>query len=315
MQMIPSKYEVEKAYKSLKPHVHLTPVLTSDYFNRRSGTELFFKCENFQRMGAFKMRGALYVLMQLDEQKRAAGVITHSSGNFAQALSLAAKMMGIKAHIVMPHDAPEVKKEAVREYGGIIYETGSASLAREKEAERIRIQKGLTFIHPSNNRHVILGNATAAMEFIFQKSDLDYIVIPIGGGGLAAGTALAVAYYGENCQTIGAEPFEADDAYRSLLWGKIEYNKTANTVADGLRTFLGDENFPIIKKHVSKIIRVEEKEITDTMKNIWERMKIIVEPSSAVALAAVLREKIQFQNKKTGIILSGGNVDLKNLPF
>lgn len=315
MQRIPEKYELEKAYKSLKSHVHLTPVLTSNYFNRCSGATLFFKCENFQRMGAFKIRGALYALMQLDKHQRTPGVITHSSGNFAQALSLAASMMGISAHIVMPHNAPEVKKAAVREYGGIIYETGSTSLTREKEAERIRIEKGLTFIHPSNNRNVILGNATAAMEFVHQKSDLDYVIVPVGGGGLAAGTALAVAYYGKNCQTIGSEPFEADDAYRSLLWNKIEYNKTTNTVADGLRTFLGDENFPIIKKYMLKIIRVEEKEIIDTMKNIWERMKIIVEPSSAVALAAVLREKSQFQNKKVGIILSGGNVDLKNLPF
>lgn len=313
--MIPTKAEVEFAYKSVKPFVHATPVLTSVYFNNLTGAEIYFKCENFQKMGAFKMRGAMFALLQLSAEQKKKGVVTHSSGNFAQALSLAAKLLKIPAYIAMPKNAPDVKKAAVREYGGIIFETENFALAREKEAERIRIEYGATFIHPSNNRKVILGNASAGMEFLFQKSDLDIIIAPVGGGGLIAGTSLAVKYFGKNCKTMGAEPFAADDAFRSLLWGQIEYNKSANTIADGLRTFLGNENFPIIKELVSEIIRVEEQEIVNTMKDVWERMKIIIEPSSAVALAAVIREKDKFRNKKVGVIFSGGNVDLRNLPF
>lgn len=313
--MIPTKAEVEFAYKNVKPFVHTTPVLTSAYFNNLTGADIYFKCENFQKMGAFKMRGAMFAVLQLSSEQKKKGVVTHSSGNFAQALSLAAKLLEIPAYIAMPKNAPEVKKAAVREYGGMIFETENFALAREKEAERIRIELGATFIHPSNSRNVILGNASAGMEFLFQKSDLDVIIAPVGGGGLIAGTALAVKYFGNNCKTIGAEPFEADDAYRSLLWGQIEYNRTTNTIADGLRTFLGNENFPIIKENVSEIIRVEEHEIVKTMKDVWERMKIIIEPSSAVALAAVIREKDKFKNKRVGVLFSGGNVDLGNLPF
>lgn len=313
--MIPTKAEVEFAYKSVKSFVHTTPVLTSAYFNNLSGADIYFKCENFQKMGAFKMRGAMFALLQLPEEQKIKGVVTHSSGNFAQALSLAAQILNIPVYIAMPKNAPEVKKAAVRNYGGIIFETENFALAREKEAERIRMEYGATFIHPSNNRNVILGNASAGMEFLFQKSDLEAIIAPVGGGGLLAGTALAVNYFGKHCKTIGAEPSEADDAFRSLLWGQIEYNKTTNTIADGLRTFLGNENFPIIKELVAEIIRVEEHEIIKTMKDVWERMKIIIEPSSAVALAAVIREKKKFKNKKVGVIISGGNVDFKNLPF
>ncbi len=313
--MIPTKAEVEKAYKWVKSYVHNTPVLTSSFVNEFSGAEVYFKCENFQRMGAFKMRGAVNAILQLSDEQRRAGVVTHSSGNFAQALSLAAREIGVKAYIVMPEDAPKVKKEAVRGYGGIITESESTPIAREKEAERIRKETGATFIHPSNDINVILGNSTSAKELLQEFPTLDFIFTPVGGGGLIAGTALAAKYFGQNCHTIGGEPFEVDDAFRSLQSGKIKFNKTTNTIADGLKTFLGDVNFPIIKELVSEIIRVQENEIISAMQLIWERMKIIVEPSSAVALAALLREKERFQNKKVGIIISGGNVDLEHLPF
>lgn len=313
--MIPTRIDIEEACERVKPYVHNTPVLKSSYFNELSKAEVFFKCENFQRMGAFKMRGATNAILQLSEAQKKAGVVTHSSGNFAQALSLAARDLGVKAYIVMPENAPQVKKEAVKGYGGIITESESTAIARENEAARIQKETGATFIHPSNDINVILGNATAAAELLRVHPDLDYIFIPVGGGGLIAGTALSVKYFGNACKTIGCEPFGVDDAFRSLQSGKIEINKTTNTVADGLKTFLGDVNFPIIKELVSEIIRVEETEIISAMKLIWERMKIIVEPSSAVAFAALLREKERFKNKKVGVILSGGNVDLKNLPF
>ncbi len=313
--MIPEKQEVEAACKRVKPYVHNTAVLQSSYINKLSGAQVFFKCENFQKMGAFKMRGATNAILQLTEAQKAAGVVTHSSGNFAQALSLAAQNLGVKAYIVMPKNAPQVKKEAVKGYGGIITESESTPLAREQQAEKIRKQTAATFIHPSNDKNVILGNASSAAELLETQPDLNFIFTPVGGGGLVAGTALAVKYLGKNCKTIGAEPFAVDDAYRSLQSGKIERNQTTNTIADGLKTFLGHINFPIIKDLVQEIIRVEETEIVAAMKLIWERMKIIVEPSSAVALAALLKNKEQFKNKKIGIILSGGNVDLKNLPF
>lgn len=313
--MIPTKQEVEEACRRVKPHVHNTPILKSSYINELSGAEVFFKCENFQKMGAFKMRGATNAILQLSEAQKKAGVVTHSSGNFAQALSLAAKNLGVKAYIVMPENAPQVKKEAVKGYGGIITESESTPIARETEAERIQKETGATFIHPSNDKNVILGNATSAAELLQAHPDLDYVFSPVGGGGLIAGTSLSVNYFGNNCKIVGGEPFEVDDAFRSLKSGKIECNETTNTIADGLKTFLGDINFPIIKELVSEIVRVEETEIISAMKIIWERMKIIVEPSSAVALAALLREKGRFKNKKVGIIISGGNVDLKNLPF
>ena len=313
--MIPNKNDVEEACERVKPFVHNTPILKSSYLNELSGAEVFFKCENFQKMGAFKMRGAMNAVLQLSEDQKRAGVVTHSSGNFAQALSLAAKNLGVKAYIVMPENAPQVKKDAVKGYGGIITESESTPLARESEAKRIQEETGATFIHPSNDINVILGNATCAIELLKSHPDLDYVFTPVGGGGLIAGTSLSVKYFGRDCKTIGGEPSEVDDAFRSLQSGKIEYNQSTNTIADGLKTHLGDVNFPIIKELVSEIIKVDEAEIVTAMKYIWERMKIIIEPSSAVAFAALLREKLRFRNKKVGIILSGGNVDLKNLPF
>ena len=310
-----SKQELSAVHERIAPYIHKTPVLTSALLNAMSGASLFFKCENFQRMGAFKMRGAANALLNLSEEKRQKGVVTHSSGNFAQAVSLSAKNINVPAFIVMPSSAPQVKKDAVKTYGGQITECTPTLAEREKAAQKIIDETGATFIHPSDDLDVIYGQATAAMELLQDQQDLDFVVTPVGGGGLIAGTALAVHYFGKNCKTIGAEPFEADDAYRSLKSGKIEENETTNTVADGLKTQLGEHNFPIIKELVSEIIRVEEKEIISALKLIWERMKIVVEPSSATALAAVLREKEKFRGKKVGIILSGGNVDLQKLPF
>jgi len=266
-------------------------------------------------MGAFKMRGATAAILELSAEERAKGVVTHSSGNFAQAVSLSAKSLGIPAYIVMPSSAPQVKKDAVRTYGGQITECEPNIKAREAAAAKIEEETGATFLHPSNDLNVIYGQGTAAKEFLEDFPELDVIIAPVGGGGLLAGTALAVNFYSEKCKTIGAEPFQVDDAYRSLKSGKIEFNETTNTIADGLKTNLGDKNFPIIRDKVSEIICVEEEEIIMAMKLIWERMKIVVEPSAAVAFAAVLREKEKFHGKRVGIIISGGNVDLSNLPF
>lgn len=298
----------------ITPHIHCTPVLTSKTMDEISGASLYFKCENFQRMGAFKIRGAVHAILQLNDEQKKKGVITHSSGNFAQALSLAAKALGIKATIVMPENAPSVKKDAVKGYGGNIVECESTAIARELLAEKLVKETGATFIHPSNDVNVIIGQGTAAMELLKAIEGIENIVTPVGGGGLIAGTALAAHYFGKNISVYGGEPAAMDDAYRSLKSGMIENNLPgATTIADGLRTNLGDINFPIIKKHVKEIIPVTENEITDALQLIWERMKIIVEPSSAVALAAVLKRKDLFRSTKTGIIISGGNVELKTV--
>ncbi|MCM4159919.1 pyridoxal-phosphate dependent enzyme [Antarcticibacterium flavum] len=310
-----TKKDLENVHQRILPYIHRTPVLTSHLLNEMAGAEIFFKCENFQRMGAFKMRGAVNAILNLSEEKRQKGVVTHSSGNFAQAVSLAAKSAGVPACIVMPSSAPQVKKDAVKGYGGQVTDCPPTLEEREKAAQKIIDETGATFIHPSNDLDVIYGQGTAALELLQDHPNLEYVITPVGGGGLIAGTALAVHFASTTCKTIGAEPFEVDDAYRSLQTGKIETNETTNTIADGLKTQLGDKNFPIIKEHVSEIIRVEEKEIVSALKLIWERMKIIVEPSSAVAFAAVLREKEKFRGKKIGIIISGGNVDLSDLPF
>ncbi|WP_150452030.1 threonine ammonia-lyase [Arenibacter lacus] len=313
--MIPTKKTLLEAGRRIAPFVHRTPVFTSRLLNDISGAQLFFKCENLQKMGAFKMRGAINAIQQLTEQERKAGVVTHSSGNFGQALALAAKNLGVTAYIVMPSSTPAVKIEAVKSYGGKVVISEPTLAAREREAQKIVAEKKAVFIHPSNNLNVLVGQGTAAMELLEDYPDLEYIITPVGGGGLIAGTALVAHYFGKECRVIGGEPFAVDDAYRSLKSGKIEVNTTTNTIADGLKTHLGDINFPIIKALVSEIIRVEEQEIKQAMKLIWERMKIVIEPSSAVPFAALLREKEEFKNKRIGIILSGGNVDLSNISF
>ena len=242
-------------------------------------------------------------------------MVTHSSGNFAQAVSLAAKNLEVAAYIVMPSNAPKIKKEGTLGYGGIVTECEPTIEAREQTSLKIQQETGASFLHPSNQLEVIHGQGTACYELLQEKTEFDYIVTPIGGGGLIAGTCLFANAFSPKTKVIGAEPFEVDDAYRSLQSGKIETNKTTNTIADGLRTQLGNHNFPIILEHVSQVIRVTEEEIVSAMKLVWERMKVIIEPSSAVAVAAVLREKKLFQGKKVGVIISGGNVDLGNMPF
>jgi len=309
------KLDIVQSHQRISPYIHRTPVLTSQMINDISGAELFFKCENFQKMGAFKMRGATNAILQLSDEQKQKGVVTHSSGNFAQALALSAKNLGIKAYIVMPSNSPEVKKNAVKGYGGIITECEPTLEDREKTATKIKQEKGATFVHPYNDFNVILGNASVGKELLEEYPDLDVIIVPVGGGGLISGVALSAISFGNNCKVIGAEPYTVDDAYRSLQSGKIESNLTTNTIADGLKTLLGDITFNIINNHVEKIIRVTEEEIVEAMQLIWERMKIIVEPSAAVTLAAVLKSKQEFKNKKVGMVLSGGNVDLKKLPF
>jgi threonine dehydratase len=313
--MLPGFDEIKDAVLRVKPYVHNTPVMTSTTVNERTGAQVFFKCENFQRMGAFKMRGATNAILQLPKADRSKGVITHSSGNFAQALALAARTLDVKAYIIMPGNAPKVKVDAVRGYGAEVIECAPTLEAREKTCREIEEKTRATFIHPSNDMNVIIGQGTAAYELIREVKDLDILLAPVGGGGLIAGTAMVQHYLLPESQTIGSEPFGADDAFLSLKIGKIQPSVNPITIADGLKTQLGDQNFPIIRKYVSNIIRVEESEIIAAMRYIWERMKIVIEPSSAVAVAALFRKRERFLKKKVGVILSGGNVDLSDLPF
>ena len=307
------KQELLNARWRIDSIVHRTPVLTSSTLDLMVGAEVFLKCENFQRMGAYKMRGASHAISKLHEEELAKGVVTHSSGNFAQAIALAAKLKGIKACIVMPENAPSVKVDAVKGYGADIVFSGSRPIDREQTVNKVIEERGMTFIHPSNNMQVILGNSTCTQELLEEIPGLDIIIAPVGGGGLLAGTALAAHWLSPMTQVWAAEPQNVDDAYRSLQSGKIEVNDTADTIADGLRTNLGDVNFPIIKELVSKVLLVSEEEIIAAMWWIWERMKIIIEPSSAVAVAAVIKYKDEMKGKRIGVIISGGNADVRKL--
>lgn len=307
--------QLQDCHQRIAHLIHRTPVMTSQLLDAETGASLFFKCENFQRMGAFKMRGALNAILCLNAEERNCGVVTHSSGNMAQAVSLAARSVGVPAYIVMPENAPQVKKDAVRDYGGQVFEVESTIEARQSKADEIANDRGASFIHPSNQLNVILGQGTAGLELIEDHPDLDFLLTPVGGGGLVAGCSLAAKFFSSHCKCVGAEPLECDDAYRSLASGQIESNESANTIADGLRTVLGNVNFPIIKKYVDHIIRVNETEIVESMRLVWERMKIVIEPSCAVPLAAVRRDREKFHGKKVGIVLSGGNVDVSKLPF
>jgi threonine dehydratase len=312
---LPSKADLLKARSWIEGMVHHTPVLTSTSFNELTGATVFFKCENMQRMGAYKMRGASHALTRLHHEEQEKGVVTHSSGNFAQALALASRMKHVKATIVMPENSPQVKVDAVKGYDAEVVFSGNRPIDRENKVKEIISESGKTFIHPSNDLQVILGNSTSALELFEQAPGLSYLIVPVGGGGLLAGTALAAHWFNPMTEVIAAEPAAADDAFRSLQSGKIETNETADTIADGLRTNMGDVNFPIIKELVHQVLVVSEEEIVAAMKWIWERMKIIIEPSSAVAVAALIRYKDQFKGKRVGIILTGGNVDLAKLPW
>ena len=307
--------DIRDAAIRIDPYIHRTPVFTSTSINKIAGCELFFKTHNFQKVGAFKMRGAANAVMQLSEEQLTMGVATHSSGNHAAALACAARARGIKAYIVMPKNAPAIKKKAVAGYGAEIIECEPTLASREATLEEVVKKTGATFIPPYNHEHVILGQATCALELLEQTEKLDFILAPIGGGGLMSGTALTTRLFSPDTEIIGAEPAGADDAYRSLEAGRILPMDHPDTIADGLRTSLGSLTFPILQEHVKRIITVKDEEIVKAMRLIWERMKIIIEPSCAVPLAAVLKEASFFENGRVGIILTGGNVDLENLPF
>ena len=306
---------IKNVAKKIKPYIHETPILTSNLLNEIVGCNIFYKCENFQKMGAFKMRGAMNAILNLSEEQKAKGVVTHSSGNFAQALSLAANNLGVTAYIVMPSSAPKVKIDAVKGYGGEVTICLPTLKDRKTNAERISIENGATFIHPSNDLDVIKGQGTAAFELLEKYSNLDAIFTPVGGGGLVAGTILAVQQRSPNCKIYGGEPENVDDAFRSLKSGRIETNKTTDTIADGLKTQLGDINFPIIRNGIEEIVLVTEDQILSALKLIWSRLKIVIEPSSAVAFAALINKSSDLNSKNIGVILSGGNVNLDNITF
>jgi threonine dehydratase len=312
---IPSLEDIQETHEAISQMINHTPVLQCRTINELSGASLFFKCENFQKVGAFKMRGAASAILRLVDADRKLGVSTHSSGNHAQAVARAARMSGIKAWIVMPENAPRIKREATKGYGAEIISCAPNVAARENTLEEVRQNTGAYFIHPYNDYNVIAGQATAAKELLSDTPPLDAVIAPIGGGGLMSGTALITRYISPNTRIYGSEPTAVDDAYRSFRAGHILLNASTNTIADGLRTNLGEKTFDIIQRHVDDIFTVSESSIIEAMRLVWERMKIIIEPSCAVPLAAVLQNPEVFAGKKVGIILSGGNVDLRELPF
>ena len=305
-----TKKDIEQAHERIKQYIVRTPVMTSDSINELAGCQVFFKCENLQKIGAFKARGAMNAILSLSRENLVKGVATHSSGNHAQALARSAKIMGVNSYIVMPRTAPEIKKKGVKSFQGEIFECEPTLEAREATLKDVVNKTGATEIHPFNNYEVIAGQATSAKELIEDIADLDFIMAPVGGGGLLSGTSLATKYFSPKTIVLAAEPQGSDDAYRSLQSGKIEHAQS-NTIADGLLTSLGDKTFPIIQAHVKKIITITDEEIVRAMRIIWEQLKVIIEPSSSVVLAAVLKEPELFANKKVGLILSGGNVDLE----
>jgi threonine dehydratase len=314
-ELYPAKEVIEAAAKRIAPFVHKTPVMTSRSINAMVGAELFLKCENFQKVGAFKYRGATNAVLLLSGAEKKNGVATHSSGNHAQALALAAKNNGLKAYIVMPENSSKVKMDAVKGYGAEVITCIPTQQAREETLDEVVRRTGATFIHPYNNYNIIAGQATAAKELIEEVKNLDVVMAPVGGGGLLSGTALATHYFSPGSVVIAGEPANADDAYRSLQKGEVVPANPPGTIADGLLTSLGDKTFDIIRKHVNEIITVTEEEIVAAMRLVWERMKIIIEPSSAVPVAAVFKNKAKFAGKRVGIVISGGNVDLTKLPF
>jgi threonine dehydratase len=306
---LPTYKEVREAHERIRPFVHRTPVMTSTGINKICGAEVFFKCENFQKVGAFKFRGAMNAVLNLSDEILKNGVTTHSSGNHAAALALAASMRGVPAYIIMPDNSPQVKKDAVAGYGAEITWCKPSLEARESTMELVRSKTGAVFIHPYNHPHIIAGQGTAAKELL-EDNDLDIIMAPVGGGGLMSGTCLSARAMKPSITIYGAEPKAADDAFRSLASGVIIPSVNPVTIADGLLTSLGDLTFGIIRTHINEIITVSEENIRLAMMLIWERMKIVTEPSGAVPLAAILENKSKFEGRKVGIIISGGNYQL-----
>ena len=306
---------IQQAAERIKPYAHRTPVLTCESLNQLVGAQVYLKCENFQKVGAFKFRGACNAVYSLSDAEAARGVCTHSSGNHAQALALAARMRGIPAYIVMPNNAPSVKKNAVAGYGGQITFCEPTLEARESTLDRIRLDTGANVVHPYNDERVIAGQGTATLELLADVPDLDVIIVPVGGGGLLSGTAIAATETKKGIRVLAGEPKMADDAYRSMRAGRIVPSTNPKTIADGLLTSLGSLTFPIVRERVEQIVTVSEQGIIDSMKFIWERAKIVIEPSSAVAVGVLWEKKIDLSGLKVGVILSGGNVDLEKLPW
>lgn len=312
---IPQFDDVVKAFSVVKNYANRTPIHQSHSVNAILGTTLFLKCENFQKVGAFKFRGASNAVFSLNDEQAKNGVTTHSSGNHAAALALAASMRGIPSYIVMPENAPSIKKKAVAGYGAIITFCPPTQQDREATQTKVQIETGATFIHPYDNFHVISGQGTASLELLDEVVDLDIVIAPVGGGGLLSGTLTYVKGYNPSIKVYGAEPINADDAFRSVRDNVIYPSVSPKTIADGLLTSLCERTFTIISSKCDGILTVSEESIVKAMRLIWERMKIIIEPSSAVPIAAIMEYPQLFKGKRVGVIISGGNVDLDSLPF
>jgi len=307
--------EIQNAHERIMPFIHHTPVLTNKSLNQESGADLYFKCENFQKAGSFKIRGATNAVMLLSDDDLDKGIVTASSGNHGAALAMAVTFRGGSVQVVMPKNTPKIKVENVMRNGAEIVWCEPNLKSREKVLKRLIEETGSILIHPYNDRNIIVGQGTAAKEFFEDIPGLDIIISPVSGGGLLSGTLVYAKEINSKLCVYGAEPEEANDAFRSLKYGSIQLNKTTNTICDGLRAQLGDLNFPIINEKVDEIITVSENEIIDAMRMVWERMKIIVEPSCSITLAAILKRKDVIKGKKIGLIMSGGNVDLSQLPW
>ncbi|MEI4232786.1 beta-hydroxyaspartate dehydratase BhcB [Roseovarius sp. D22-M7] len=307
--------DVRTAHDRIRPYIHRTPVLTSSFLNELTGAELFFKCENFQKAGAFKVRGATNAVFGLSDEVAKRGVATHSSGNHALSLSYAAGRRGIPCHVVMPRTAPTAKKDAVRGYGGIITECEPSTTSREEVFARVHAETGADFVHPYNDLRVIAGQATCSLELLEQTENLDAVIAPIGGGGMISGTCLTLSNLAPNVEIYAAEPEQADDAYRSFKAGHIIADDAPVTVADGLKVPLKDNTWHFVSHHVTDILTASEDEIIDAMRLTWARMKIVIEASCAVPLATIIKNPKIFAGKRVGVIITGGNVDLDKLPW
>ena len=312
---LPTYDDVVAAHDRIAPHIHRTPILTSSYFNGLTGAELFFKCENFQKAGAFKVRGACNAVFGLSDEMAKKGVATHSSGNHALSLSYAAGRRGIPCYVVMPRTAPQAKKDAVRGYGGIITECEPSTSSREAVFAEVQAETGAEFVHPYNDPRVIAGQGTCSREMMEQVEGLDAVIAPIGGGGMVSGSCLTLSTIAPHVEIYAAEPEQADDAYRSFKAGHIIADDAPETVADGLKVPLKERTWHFVSHHVTDILTASEEEIVDAMKLTWARMKIVIEASCAVPLATILKNRDTFAGKRVGVIITGGNVDLDKLPW
>ena len=312
---IPTYQDMLDAHDRIKPHIRRTPVRISDYLNELTGAELFFKCENFQEPGAFKVRGASNAVFGLDDEQAKRGVATHSSGNHASCLSYAAKLRGIPCNVVMPSTAPQAKKDTVARYGGVITECAPSTTSREATFAKVQAETGGDFVHPYNDPRVIAGQGTCAREFMEQTDGLEIVIAPIGGGGMISGTCLTLSHQAPDVQIIAAEPEQADDAYRSFKAGHIIADDAPKTIADGLLVPLKDLTWHFVSNHVTDILTASETEIVEAMKLTWKHLRIVMEASSAVPLATILKNKDRFAGKRVGVIITGGNVDLDRLPW